>query len=188
MTGHEGKMKEFEEKSFKIFFSESFTFEIDGESIVAETGQPFTLPRKIALKLESEGKGKIEFDDELVNLKQALSKEKMVGEQELAIIDEFFYLRLNEYSSRIKGREQEFLQDKLYELFRMRNGKIIKFASTKLDKLDEIKLKLSFEEVDFLEKLSIASTELHFQIFEKNIDIKVDEIESKQTDEGEDVA
>ncbi|MCE2507158.1 MAG: hypothetical protein J4F36_11985 [Nitrosopumilaceae archaeon] len=166
----ENKIDEFNEQSLKVRFLTSSLIDVSGEEFSVKEDQILNLPRKLAHLLEKEGKIIIEYPDVMAELKQTLSKEKMAGEYELSTIDDFFYLRVNEFLCTLEGAEKNSFMVFLNELFRMRNGKIIKFASTSPHLLESIFSKLSFEEIDFLKKINTSSEQLHSSIFPNSKD------------------
>ena len=168
MSDIKEKTKEFDEQTIKVLFAESCSFQLNDEKTSVKSGQTINIPRNMAHLLEKEGKGTIQYDDIFSELKQTLSKEKMVGEFELSTIDEFFYMKLNEFLHTLTGNQKESFMDLMNELFRMRNGKIIKFASTSLHLLDKLTSKLSIEEIIFLQQISNSSKILKDSIFPKN--------------------
>lgn len=170
MSIFEDKIKEFKNIDVKIHFENSISIEIGDTSMDVAANQTISIPRKTANLLVKEGKGTIEYDDLLIELKQTLSKEKMIGEYDLSSIDEFFYLRLKEYYEILTGDDKESFMVLFIELFRMRSGKIIRFASTSLSLLDKLSSKLSFEEADFLRKINESYNELYSKIFPKKED------------------
>ncbi len=168
MIGSDQKLLEFNEKSIQILFSTSESIQLKNKIISVESGQTFNLPRKEAHQLVKDGKGTIIYEDLFVELKQTISKEKLIGAFELTTIDGFFYLRLNEYSKTLSTREKDSFMALFYELFRLRNGKIIRLASTSSPLLPTLLSKLSFEEVIFLENINHASETLKSSIFPKD--------------------
>ena len=168
MSEYDEKRKQFEETTVQISFKESTSVKLNDEVVEIGSNQTMNLPRNIAFSLENEGKGIVDLGDVVSELKQTLSKEKLVGEFELAAIDEFFYMRIIEYCERISGPQKESFMNLLHELFRMRNGKIIKYASTSLHLLENISSKLSFEEIIFLKEINDSYNCLKNTLFSKN--------------------
>ena len=103
-------------------------------------------------------------------LKQALSKEKMVGEFEMSSVNNFFFLELQEYFDEIKSKDdKEQYLALMQEFIRMRNGKLIKFASTTLSTLEHLSPKLSFEELHYLKLMLRTSEQLKESVFPRDL-------------------
>lgn len=172
MSELEEKINEFQIQSIKVLIPKSISYEFNNESKSVGGGESINLPRNEAYFLVKEHQCVVQYSDVMAELKQTLSKEKMVGEFELSRIDDFFYMRLNEYLDTLSGSQKESFMDLMNELFRMRNGKIIKFASTSLNLLDDLSKRLSIEEKIFLKEIASLSHALKSKIFPNPQDIK----------------
>ena len=67
----------------KVEFKKDTTLDISGVSIQGNTGEILNIPRWVADVLESEKYIEIQDVDMLVELKQAVEKEKMLGQFDL---------------------------------------------------------------------------------------------------------
>jgi DNA replication factor GINS len=99
----------------------------------------------------------------VVQLKQALEKEKMLGEFDLptlsvnSIPDPYFYIKLKSYMKRLPEKDCDRIESMLNKLLRTRQSKIIRLAdSSKLTA--EISKKLSIEEREFYNQVHEIST------------------------------
>jgi DNA replication factor GINS len=81
----------------------------------------------------------------ITELKQALSKEKMVGEYQISTLDPHFYIKLKESLKELNRDDFDKVESMMLELFRMRRGKLVRIAdSIKLN--TELYNKLPVEE------------------------------------------
>ena len=99
----------------------------------------------------------------ITELKQALSKEKMIGEYQISTLGPDFYIKLKSSMKKLNKHDFDNVESVLMELFRMRRGKIIKLAdSSKLTA--ELNSKLTVEEKIFFESISENSKKFERQI------------------------
>jgi len=99
----------------------------------------------------------------ITELKQALSKEKMVGEYQISTLDPHFYIKLKESMKELTGDDFDKVESMMLELFRMRRGKLVKIAdSIKLN--SELYKKLTVEESVFYKTIHDNSVEFEKQI------------------------
>jgi len=94
----------------------------------------------------------------LVELKQAVEKEKMLGQFDLATLqvqqqtDPYFYIKMKSYMKRLSAKDYDIVESMLNTLLRTRQTKIIRLAdASKLTA--EISQKLSIEEREFYNNL-----------------------------------
>lgn len=101
----------------------------------------------------------------LVKLKQALTKEKLVGTYEIATIVPQFYDRVNEYIREIQNeKERTNVESMLLELFRMRRGKLTRIADA--IELDQVLFsKLAVPEIVFYKSVYDAAKKFEDQTF-----------------------
>ena len=122
MGDYEDRRKQFSTLQIKVISTGITPISLNGDTLTLEANQNLNLPRNTALELEKEGKVKLFLDPLSDELKQTLSKEKMVGEYQLSIIDDFFYMRMDEFHQRLDRNEADQFNNLLLELFRMRSG------------------------------------------------------------------
>jgi len=113
--------------------------------------------------LESEKHAKIEDTDMVVELKQAMVKENVQGEFELATLDPHFYIRLKSYMKTLPQQDFDKVESMLNTLLRKRQGKIVHLAdSSKLTA--NLSQKLTIEERLFYENIYKNATDFRKQI------------------------
>ncbi|MDH3192080.1 MAG: DNA replication complex GINS family protein, partial [Nitrosopumilus sp.] len=99
----------------------------------------------------------------ITELKQALSKEKMVGDYQLSTLDQHFYIKLKQSMKELRNNDFDHVESIMLELFRMRRGKLVKLAdSIKLN--SDLYKKLTVEEVVFFKSIYDNSQEFEKQI------------------------
>ena len=105
----------------------------------------------------------LDAPDMITELKQALSKEKMVGEYQLSTLDSHFYIKLKEVMKDLNKDDYDHVESIMLELFRMRRGKLVKLAdSIKLN--SDLYNKLTVEEAVFYKSIYDNSVEFEKQI------------------------
>lgn len=135
----------FELQDVKIAFNHDIKIDVSGVHVDGKRGEILNLPRWVANVLESEKHGEIQDADMVVELKQALVKENVKGEFDLATLDDHFYIKLRAYIRRLDDSDTDKVGSMLNSLVRKRRGKIIRLAdSSKLTA--EISQKLTIEE------------------------------------------
>ena len=141
-------------KDVKVEFKKNTTLEISDISIKGKMGEILNIPRWTAEVLESEKYVEIQDVDMLVELKQAVEKEKMLGQFDLSTLqvqqqaDPYFYIKMKSYMKRLSEKDYDKVESMLNTLLRTRQTKIIRLAdSSKVTA--EISQKLSIEELEF---------------------------------------
>ena len=139
-------------------FKKNTTLEISDISIKGKMGEILNIPRWTAEVLESEKYVEIQDVDMLVELKQAVEKEKMLGQFDLSTLqvqqqaDPHFYIKMKSYMKRLSEKDYDKVESMLNTLLRTRQTKIIRLAdSSKIT--SEISQKLSIEEIEFYNNL-----------------------------------
>ena len=139
-------------------FKKNTTLEISDISIKGKMGEILNIPRWTAEVLESEKYVEIQDVDMLVELKQAVEKEKMLGQFDLSTLqvqqqaDPYFYIKMKSYMKRLSEKDYDKVESMLNTLLRTRQTKIIRLADT--SKITaEISQKLSIEELEFYNNL-----------------------------------
>jgi len=145
-------------RDVKVEFKKDLKLDILDISIDGKQGEILNIPRWIAEVLESEKHVEIQDVDMLVELKQALEKEKMLGQFDLATLqvqqqaDPYFYIKMKLYMQRLPEKDYDVVESMLNTLLRTRQTKIIRIAdASKLT--SEISQKLSIEECEFYNNL-----------------------------------
>ena len=145
-------------KDVKVEFKKELKLDTSGISIDGKQGEILNIPRWIAEILESEKHVEIQDVDMLVELKQAVEKEKMLGQFDLSTLqvqqqaDPHFYIKMKSYMKRLPEKDYDKVESMLNTLLRTRQTKIIRLAdSSKITA--EISQKLSIEELEFYNNL-----------------------------------
>jgi len=150
-------------KDAKTTINQDIKYEVADQKVEGKQGEVMNIPRWVGQILQEQGLGELDSPDMVTELKQALSKEKMIGEYQLATLDPHFYIKLKDSMKKLDKHDYNNVESILMELFRMRRGKIIKIAdSSKLTA--ELNSKLSIEEKIFFQTISDNSKELEKQV------------------------
>ena len=139
-------------------FKKDLKLDILDISIDGKQGEILNIPRWIAEVLESEKHVEIQDVDMVIELKQAVEKEKMLGQFDLATLqvqqqaDPYFYIKMKSYMKGLPEKDYDMVESMLNTLLRTRQTKIIRIAdASKLTA--EISKKLSIEEREFYNTL-----------------------------------
>lgn len=147
----------------KVTFLHDIKLKVAGVDIEGKQGEILNITRWVANVLESEKHIHIDEIDMIVELKQAIVKENVQGEFDLATLVPHFYIRLNSYMKKLPKDDFDKVQSMLNSLVRKRQGKIIHLAdSSKLTA--ELNQKLTMEERSFYEKIYKTSFDFKNQI------------------------
>ena len=147
----------------KVTFRHDLKINVSDVNIEAKQGQILNVPRWIAEVLESEKHVEVDEQDMVVELKQAIVKENVQGEFELATLEQYFYIRMNSYMKKLPQQDFDKVESMLNSLVRKRQGKIIHLAdSAKLTA--SVSEKLTTEERSFYNIITNASNEFQKQI------------------------
>ncbi|MCY4491982.1 MAG: DNA replication complex GINS family protein [Thaumarchaeota archaeon] len=150
-------------KDAKIIVNQDLNFDVAGIKVESKQGEMMNLPRWVGQILEENGLGDLDSPDMITELKQALSKEKMIGEYQVSTLMPDFYIKLRASMKKLDRHDFDNVESVLLELFRMRRGKIVKLAdSSKLTA--ELNSKLTVEEKMFFESISENSKQFERQI------------------------
>lgn len=153
----------FELEDVKIAFGRDIKTDVAGITIDAREGEIMNLPRYVANILEEQQYGKVQDTDMMVELKQALVKENVKDEFELATLDEHFYIKLKSYMKKLPKPDYDETESMLNSLLRKRHGKIVHLAdSSKLTA--ELSNKMTVEEREFYNSLHETSAQFTAQI------------------------
>ena len=145
-------------KNVKVEFKKDIALDVSDISIKGKQGEILNIPRWVAEVLESEKYVEIQDVDMLIELKQAVEKEKMLGQFDLATLqvqqqaDPHFYIKMKSYMKSLPEKDYDRVESMLNTLLRTRQTKIIRLAdASKLTA--EISQKLSIEERKFYNNL-----------------------------------
>ncbi|MBS1267918.1 MAG: hypothetical protein MAG458_00632 [Nitrosopumilus sp.] len=150
-------------KDSKVTINQDFKFNVAGIQIEGKQGEVNNMPLWIGKILSENNLGVLDSPDMITELKQALSKEKMVGEYQISTLDQHFYIKLKESMRELTRDDFDKVESMMLELFRMRRGKLVKIAdSIKLN--SELYNKLTVEENVFYQTIYENSKEFEKQI------------------------
>jgi len=150
-------------KDAKITINQDFKYNVAGMKIEGTQGDTNNMPQWVGKILSENNVGTLDSPDMITQLKQALSKEKMVGEYQISTLDPHFYIKLKESMTELNKDDFDKVESMMLELFRMRRGKLVKIAdSIKLN--SELYNKLTVEESVFYKTIHENSVEFEKQI------------------------
>jgi len=150
-------------KDAKVTVNHDFKFNVAGIKIEGTQGDTNNMPQWVGKILSDHNLGVMDSPDMITELKQALSKEKMVGEYQISTLDPHFYIKLRESMKELNRDDFDKVESMMLELFRMRRGKLVKMAdSIKLN--SELYNKLTVEENVFYKTIYDNSIEFERQI------------------------
>ena len=150
-------------KDAKVTVNQDFKFNVAGIKTEGKQGEVNNVPQWVGKILSDNKLGTLDSPDMITELKQALSKEKMVGEYQISTLDPHFYIKLKESMKELNHDDFDKVESIMLELFRMRRGKLVKIAdSIKLN--SEIYHKLTVEENIFYKTIYENSEEFERQI------------------------
>ncbi len=150
-------------KDAKTTLNQDIKFNVAQVKIEGSTGEILNLPRWIGKIIADNNLGELDSSDMVTELKQALSKEKMVGEYQVSTLEPHFYIKLKQHMRTLQKDDFNHIESMLLELFRMRRGKLVKLAdSTKLN--SDLYNKLTVEESVFFKTIYDNSKNFETQI------------------------
>ena len=150
-------------KDAKITINQDFKYNVAGMKIEGTQGDTNNMPQWVGKILSENNIGTLNSPDMITQLKQALSKEKMVGEYQISTLDPHFYIRLKDSMKELNNDDFDKVESMMLELFRMRRGKLVKIAdSIKLN--SELYNKITVEENIFYKTIHENSIEFEKQI------------------------
>ena len=150
-------------KDTKVTINRDFKFNVAGIKAEGTSGEVINMPQWVGKVLADDNLATLDSPDMITELKQALSKEKMVGEYQISTLDSNFYIKLKETMKELKRDDFDKVESMMLELFRMRRGKLVKIAdSIKLN--SELYNKLTVEENVFYKTIHENSVEFEKQI------------------------
>ena len=150
-------------KDAKVTVNQDFKYNVAGMKIEGTQGDTNNMPQWVGKIIADSNIGTLTSPDMITQLKQALSKEKMVGEYQISTLDLHFYIKLKESMKELNRDDFDKVESMMLELFRMRRGKLVKIAdSIKLN--SELYNKLTVEENVFYKTIHDNSVEFEKQI------------------------
>jgi len=145
-------------KNVKVEFKKDTALDVSDISIKGKQGEILNIPKWVANVLESEKYVEIQDVDMLIELKQAVEKEKMLGQFDLSTLqvqhqaDSHFYIKMKSYMNGLPEKDYDKVESMLNTLLRTRQTKIIRLADASKLTAD-ISQKLSIEEREFYNNL-----------------------------------
>ncbi len=150
-------------KDAKVTINQDFKYDVAGMKIEGTQGDTNNMPQWIGKILSEHKIATLNSPDMITQLKQALSKEKMVGEYQISTLDPHFYIKMKESMKELNNDDFDKVESMMLELFRMRRGKLVKIAdSIKLNL--ELYNKITVEENIFYKTIHENSVEFEKQI------------------------
>lgn len=150
-------------KDAKITLNQDIKIDVADVKISGQQGEVLNIPQWVGKVLADNNLAGLDAPDMITELKQALSKEKMVGEYQLSTLDSHFYIKLKEVMKDLNKDDYDHVESMMLELFRMRRGKLVKHAdSIKLN--SDLYNKLTVEEAVFYKSIYENSIEFEKQI------------------------
>ncbi len=150
-------------KEVKTTLNRDIKIDVAGIKIKGSEGEVINAPQWIGRILQDKNYVTLELPDMISELKQALSKEKMIGEYKLATLYPHFYIQLKVEMSTLDRYDYDRTESMMLELFRMRRGKLIKMADTTNLNAD-LYNKLAIEEITFYQSIRDSILEFERQI------------------------
>ena len=121
--------------------------------ISGKEGEVINMPLWAGEILQKNNLAELDVPDAVTDLKQALIKEQVAGEYQLATLDERFYIRLRHQMEGLDRHDRDGVEGIMMELVRMRRGKIVRLAdSSRLT--GELKSRITIEERLLYESIS----------------------------------
>ena len=150
-------------KDAKSTLKQDVKFNVGPIKIEGKAGEVLNIPKWVGQILDGNKLAELDSPDMITELKQALSKEKMVGEYQVSILDPQFYIKLKQHMRTLNRDDFNHVESMMLELFRMRRGKLVKLAdSTKLS--SDLYNKLTVEESVFFKTIYDNSKNFEKQI------------------------
>ncbi len=132
------------------------TLEVGGVNVKGRQGEVVSIPLRVGRILQRSGIVDMELPNAVTELKQALIREKVVGEYQMATLDKQFYIRLKYQIEEMEERDRDDVGGMMMELVRLRRGKIVRLADAPKLSTD-IQSKITIEERVFFDAISQES-------------------------------
>lgn len=150
-------------KDAKVTLNQDIKFNVAGIKVEGTQSEVLNLPQWIGKTISDNKLGTLEMPDMITELKQALSKEKMVGEYQLSTLDPHFYIKLKQSMKELGRDDFDHVESIMLELFRMRRGKLVKLADS-IKLTSDLYNKITVEEAVFFKSIYENSQEFERQI------------------------
>ena len=147
----------------KVSVIQDFKFNVAGIKTEGKQGEVNNMPQWVGKILSDNNLGTLDSPDMITALKQALSKEKMVGEYQLSTLEPHFYIKLKTSMKELSSNDFDKVESIMLELFRTRRGKLVKIADT-IKLTTELYNKLTVKENIFYKTIYENSKEFEKQI------------------------
>ncbi len=157
----------FDLEDVKVTFNHDVKIKVSDINIEGKQGEILNIPRWVAQVLEKNNHVQIQDTDMVVELKQAIVKESVQGEFELATLDLHFYIKLKSFMKGLEQADFDKVESMLNSLVRKRKGKIIHLADS-LKLTANLADKLTVEEREYYNNLSNISRNFTKQILGDN--------------------
>jgi len=137
----------------KATISRNIELQVEDIAISGKEGEVMNIPLWAGEILQRNNLAELDVPDAVTDLKQALIKEQVAGEYQLATLDERFYIRLRHQMEQLDRHDRDGVEGIMMELVRMRRGKIVRLAdSSRLT--GELKSRITIEERLLYESIS----------------------------------
>ncbi len=147
----------------KVTFNHDLKIKVSNIDVEGKHGEMLNIPRWVARVLEKDNHVLVQDTDMIVELKQAIVKENVQGEFELATLEPYFYIKLESYMRGLEQTDSDKVESMLKSLVRKRRAKIVHLAdSSKLTA--NLADKLTFEEREYYNNLHNVSDNFTKQI------------------------
>ena len=151
-------------KDAKVTLSRDIKFNVAQVKLEGGTGEIMNLPQWVGKILADNNLGELDSPDMVTELKQALSKEKMVGEYQVSTLDPHFYIKLKQHMQTLQRDDFNHTLKVCYlNYLECEEAKLVKLAdSTKLN--SDLYNKLTVEESVFFKTIYDNSKNFEKQI------------------------
>jgi len=103
----------------KVTINQDFKFNVAGVKVEGKQGDVNNTPQWVGKILSDNNLAIMDSQDMITELKQALSKEKMVGEYQISTLEPHFYIKLKESMKELNQNDFDKVESIMLELFRM---------------------------------------------------------------------
>jgi len=102
-------------KDSKVTVNRDFKFNVAGTKTEGIQGEVINMPQWIGKILSENNLATLDSPDMITELKQALSKEKMVGEYQISTLDPHFYIKLKESMKQLNRDDFDKVESMMLE-------------------------------------------------------------------------
>ena len=136
----------------KTALHRDISISVGGLVIRGRQDEVVSMPLWVGRMLQEKGIATPQIPDSITELKQAIIKEQVVGEHQLAMLDTRFYIRLWLQITSMEGRDRDGVEGIMTDLLRLRRGKIVQLADSS-ELTGEIKSRITVEEQIFFDTI-----------------------------------